>query len=180
MILCLPTACEAQQPASPPPKPESLFLSHLNAGPNDPLYTTYAAPMARNGYFGDTAYHLNYYSPELGVTWQTQKTGDMALAWRMGKMAVAATRDFYKRPVVHRSYNDLAEVEYWPFTTIQVRETFDVWSSFMAIWEVEVTNHDVRPQDVMAYAYYLNPAQVTNAEFHDQQYVLFQHTSDWK
>ena len=122
-------------------------LSHLNADPSDPLYTTYAAPLARSEYFVDEGYHLNYYSPELGVTWSTQKAGDMALAWRLGKMAVAATRDFYQHPVVHRSYTDLAEVEYWPFTTIQVRETFDVYSSRMAIWEVEVTNHADIPQE---------------------------------
>lgn len=160
--------------------PRDLPLSHLNAGANDPLYTTYAAPLARSEYFVDEGYHLNYYSPELGVMWSTQKAGDMALAWRLGKMAVAATRDFYQRPVVHRSYTDLAEVEYWPFTTIQVRETFDVYSSRMAIWEVEVTNHADIPQQVMAYAYYLNPAEVSAAEFHDQQYVTFQHSVDWK
>lgn len=159
---------------------KGLLLSHLNAGANAPLYTTYAAPLARSEYFVDEGYHLNYYSLELGVTWSTQKAGDMALAWRLGKMAVAATRDFYKRPVVHRSYTDLAEVEYWPFTTIQVRETFDVYSSRMAIWEVEVTNHADQPQEVMAYAYYLNPAELSAAEFRDQQYVTFQHSVDWK
>ena len=113
LVLAFPAASPAQQPESRQPNAESLFLSHLNAGPNDPLYTTYAAPLSRSEYFVDEGYHLNYYSPELGVTWSTQKAGDMALAWRLGKMAVAATRDFYRRPVVHRSYTDLAEVEYW-------------------------------------------------------------------
>ena len=157
-----------------------FFLSHLSAGPHAPLYTTYAAPLSRSEYFVDEGYHLDYDSPDEGVTWTTQKAGDMALAWRLGKMSVVATRDFYRKPVVHRSYTDLAEVEYWPFTTLQVRETFDVYSSRMAIWDVAITNHASVPQDVMVYAYYQNPAEVSGAEFHDQQYATFQHSVDWK
>ena len=179
MLLSFALAVLAQQPESRQPKADSLLLSHLNAGPNDPLYTTYAAPLARSEYFVDEGYHLNYYSPERGVTWETQKAGDMAIAWRLGKMAVAATRDFYKRPVVHRSYTDLAEVEYWPFTTIEVRETFDVYSSRMAIWDVEITNHADTPQELTAYTYYLNPTEV-GAEFREQHYALFQHTVELK
>lgn len=186
-VFCLNTAAQTNRapvPASAaerrPATASGLPLSHLNAGPQDPLYTTYAAPLSRSEYFVDEGYHLNYYSPELGVTWSTQKAGDMALAWRLGKMAVVASRDFYKKPVVHRSYTDLAEVEYWPFTTIQVRETFDVYSSRAAIWDVEITNHGAQPQELLAYAYYLNPAEVSAAEFHDRQYVTFQHSVDWK
>ena len=180
LVLGAPPTSSAQKLATSDQRlATDLPLSHLNAGPNDPLYTTYAAPLSRSEYFVDQAYHLNYYSPELGVTWETQKARDMALSWRLGKMNVAATRDFYERPVVHRSYTDLAEIEYWPFTTIQVRETFDVYSSRMAIWDVEVTNHADTPQELTAYAYYLNSADVA-AEFRDQQYVLFQHTVDWK
>jgi hypothetical protein len=181
MLFLVSAYCIAQQakPEGREPKAD-LPLSHLDAGPNDPLYTTYAAPLTRSEYFVDEGYHLNYYSPERGVTWETQKAGDMAIAWRLGKMAVAATRDFYQRPVVHRSYTDLAEVEYWPFTTIQVRETLDVYSSRMAIWEVEITNHSDISQDVTASVHYLNPPNINNVEFHDRQFVTFQHSVDWK
>jgi hypothetical protein len=186
VLLCaLSAAAQTKPPAisdqlSAPPPAVDIPLSRLAAGAHAPLYTTYAAPLGRSEYFVDAAYHLDYDVPELGVTWSSQKQGDMALAWRLGKMAVAGIRDFYRKPIVRRSYTDLAEVEYWPFTTLQVRETFDVYSSRMAIWDVEVTNHATRPQDVMVYAYYLNPAEVSAAEFHDQQYVLFQHSVDWK
>src|SRR5512146_2381053 len=163
------------------PSPASdLPLSHLSAGPHDPLYTTYAAPLARSEYFIDAAYHLNYYSPELGVTYTSQKSGDFALGWRLGKITAFASRDFYKAPVIHRSYTDLVELEYWPFTGIQVRETFDVYSSRLALLEVEVTNHTAQPQNVLAYAYYQNPESVTDAALKDNQLVTFRHHVDPK
>lgn len=179
-ILLAASLALGQNAAPRVPHADSLPLSHLDAGPHAPLYTTYAAPLGRSEYFVDEGYHLDYDSSDEGVTWTTQKAGDLALAWRLGKMAVAATRDFYRKPVVHRSYTDLAEVEYWPFTTLQVRETFDVYSSRMAIWDVEMTNHANVPLEVTVYACYQNPAEVSAAEFHDQQYVTFQHSVDWK
>ena len=103
----------------------------------------------------------------------------MAIAWRLGKTTAVATRGFYKRPVIHRSYTDLAEVEYWPFDTIQVRETFDVYSSRMAIWDVEITNHADTPQELTAYPYYLTSADIS-PDFHDQQFVLFHHNVELK
>lgn len=135
--------------------------------------------MSRAEYFPDATYHLNYYSPHLGVTWETQKDGAMAISWRLGKLSATASRDFYKPPVIHRSYTDLVELEYWPFPSVQVRETFDVWSSRMAIWEVEITNRARAAQDITAYAYYVSPVEVP-AQFNGRQYVTFQHSIDWK
>ncbi len=163
------------------PLPASgLPLSNLNAGPHDPLYTTYAAPLARSEYFADAAYHLNYYSPEIGATYSSQKSGDFALGWRLGKIVAVASKDFYRAPVIHRSYTDLVELEYWPFTGIQVRETFDVYSSRLAVLEVEVTNHTSQPQHVLAYAYYQNPDSVSDAALKDNQLVTYKHRIDPK
>ncbi len=180
-----------QQPQGPSTRPATpaglaqderpdLPLSHLNVGPRDPLYTTYAAPLARSEYFADAAYHLNYYTPELGVTYSSQKSGDFALGWRLGKITAIAAKDFYKAPVIHRSYTDLVELEYWPFTGIQVRETFDVYSSRLALLEVEVSNLTAQPQNVMAYAYYQNPETVSDAALKENQLVTFTHTVDPK
>ncbi len=162
-----------------PPRTE-LLLSNLNVGPRDPLYTTYAAPLARSEYFADAAYHLNYYTPELGVTYSSQKSGDLALGWRLGKLTAIASRDFYRPPVIRRSYTDLVELEYWPFTGIQVRETFDVYSSRLAVLEVQVTNHTAQPQNVLAYAYYQHPDSVADAALKDNQLVTFRHHVDPK
>ena len=106
-----------------PAQVPDLPLSNLNVGAHDPLYTTYAAPLSRSEYLVDEGYFLNYFSSSEGVTYATDTSGSFALGWRLGKLAAFATRDFYKPPVIHRSYSDLVELEYWPFTTIQVRET---------------------------------------------------------
>jgi ribonuclease HI len=152
-----------------------LPLSRLNVRPEDPLYTTYAAPLGRSEYFVDEAYHLNFYTPAEGVKYTTDSAGEFALAWRLGKIVAIATKDFYRRPVIKRSYTDIVEVEYWPFTTVQVRETFVVYSSRLALLELEITNHAGRQQELLLYAYYQNSEPVTDAELKDNQYVLFRH-----
>jgi hypothetical protein len=153
-------------------------LSNLNAGPNAPLYTTYAAPPPRSEYFVDEAYHLNYYTPAEGVKYTTDTAGEFALAWRLGKITVIATKDFYRQPVVRRSYTDIVEVEYWPFPSVQVRETFVVYSSRFALLDIEVTSHASRPQDVTAIAYYRHSAGVADVALRDARIVTFGHTVD--
>ncbi len=159
---------------------QELPLSNLNASADAPLYTTYAAQMARSEYFVDEGYHLNYYSPERGVSYTTDHSGDFALGWRLNKLTAIASRDFYRKPVVHRSYTDIAEVEYWPFTTIEVRETLVVYSSRLAFVEVRATNHADQPQDLQLYAYYQNSEPVTGVEMKGNQYAQFQHVQDPK
>ncbi len=194
-LLLVSAAAEAQGPSTRAAKPAALAqgdntnsansgadlpLSHLNAGPHAPIYTTYAAPIARSEYFADAGYHLNYDVAEQGVTYTSQKSGEFAMGWRLGKITAVATRDFYRQPVVHRSYTDLVEVEYWPFTGIEVRERFDVYSSRLAVLELEITNHTAQPQNVMAYAYYQNADSVADAAIKDNQLVTFRHYIDPK
>src|SRR5512146_2528993 len=159
---------------------QNIPLSNLNATADDALYTTYAAQMPRSEYFVDEGYHLNYYTPERGVSYTTDYSGDFALGWRLNKLTAIASRDFYKQPVIHRSYTDIAEVEYWPFTTIQVRETLVVYSSRLAFVNVEMTNHSEEPQQLQMYAYYQNSEPVTDVEFKENQYAIFQHVEDPK
>ncbi len=159
---------------------QEIPLSNLNATADDALYTTYAAPMSRSEYFVDEGYHLNYYSPSEGMKYTTDYSGEFALGWRLNKLTAIATKDFYKKPVIHRSYTDIAETEYWPFTTIEVRETFVVYSSRLAVVEVKVTNHANSPQDLQMYAYYQNSEPVSDVEFREGQYALFKHVQDPK
>jgi hypothetical protein len=159
---------------------QDLPLSQLNAKSDDPLYTTYAAPMHRSEYFVDEGYHLNYYSPERGVSYTTDYSGDFAMGWRLGKLTAIASRDYYRKPVIHRSYTDIAEVEYWPFTTIEVRETLAVYSSRLAFVEVRITNHASEPQPLQMYAYYQHVEPVMEAEVKESQYALFRHVQDPK
>ncbi len=150
-------------------------LSRLNASAQDALYTTYAAPLGRSEYFVDEAYHLNYYTPSKAVTYETDNAGEFSMAWKMGRLNAIATKDFYKAPVIHRSYTDIVEVEYWPFATVEVRETLVVYSSRFALLDVEVISHSNLPQEMRAVVHYHNAETVSNAEIKEKRLVTFRH-----
>ncbi|MBI3406174.1 MAG: hypothetical protein HY046_12045 [Acidobacteria bacterium] len=153
-------------------------VGKLNATATDSLYTTYTAPIARSEYWVDEGYHLNFYTPAKGVTYETDTAGEFALAWRLGKITVVETKDFFRAPIIHRSYSDIVETEYWPFPTVEVHETFVVYSSHLALLDVRVISHSTRPQQVTAFAYYQNPEFVTDVAFREFEHVLFTHTQD--
>jgi hypothetical protein len=160
-------------------QPQDLPLAHLKLGPDDPLYTTYAAPLARSEYFYDQAYFLQYADPAAGIEYQNQTAGSFGLGWRLGGQNASATHNFAKPAIVHRSYTDLVELEYWPFKAIEVRETFDVYSSRMAIIDVQVSNHDTEAQTLTSYVLYHRDAPVADAQI-QQHSVVFSHTVDPK
>jgi hypothetical protein len=168
-ILLATVAAEAPALAQSP-------LSGLNASAHDPLYTTYAAPLSRSEYFVDEAYHLNYYTPTKGVTYETDTAGEFSMVWRMGKTSAIATKDFYKAPVIRRSYTDIVEVEYWPFATVEVRETLVVYSSRFALLDVEVISHSSQPQQVIALVHYDNAEPLGHAEIKEKRLVTFRHS----
>jgi len=150
-------------------------LSKLSVAAHDPLYTTYAAPMSRSEYFVDEAYHLNYYTPNKAVTYETDTAGEFSMIWWMGKLNAIATKDFYKAPVIRRSYTDIVEIEYWPFATVEVRQTFVVYSSRFALLEVEVISHSAQPQQVTAFFHYDYSEPVYNPEIKDNRLITFGH-----
>ncbi len=165
-VLCAVAACAfAQTP-----------LSKLNASTHDALYTTYGAPLARSEYFVDEGYHLNYYTPTKGVTYETDTAGSFSLGWYTKNRNAGTTKDFYKAPVIRRSYTDIVEVEYWPSATVEVRETFVVYSSRFALLDVEMINHERRADKVLIAASYLASGRVFEAEFKDRRLVTFRHT----
>ncbi|MCL4523589.1 MAG: hypothetical protein M1453_06875 [Acidobacteria bacterium] len=150
-------------------------LSKLNVGAHDPLYTSYAAPMNRSEYFVDEAYHLNYYTPTKGVTYETDTAGEFSMVWRMGKNSAIATKDFYKAPVIRRSYTDIVKVEYWPFATVEVRQTLVVYSSRFALLDIEVISHSGHQQELTALAKYHNAGFVQNVQLQEKRFVTFRH-----
>lgn len=157
------------------PAAAQTALSKLNVTAHDPLYTTYAAPMSRSEYFVDEAYHLNFYTPAEGVKYTTDTAGEFAMGWRLGKIVAISSKDFYRPPVIRRSHTDIVEVEYWPFATVEVRETFVVYSSRLALLDVEVVSHSSQRQEVLAIAYYQNAEPVSDVELKENRRVSFRH-----
>jgi hypothetical protein len=150
-------------------------LDHLNAKIGDPVYTTYAAPMGRTEYFVDEGYHLNDYTPGRAVSYTTDTAGDFGIVWQLGKSAAADVNGFAAKPILQRSFTDIAQLHYRPFSSIRVRETFVVYSSRLAFIDIEITNESGKPVPLVANVWYQRPDPVTGASRAGRDMVTFAH-----
>jgi hypothetical protein len=123
----------------------------INAKANDPLYTTYAATMARSRLYGDKAYKMDYYSGCKPVTYSSDHAGSMFTIWKVDGVVVMNSGEFIKRPVVEYSFPDMMIMEYEPFRGIHVKETFLVYSSTLAVVDMEIKNTDNIPHEITVY-----------------------------
>ena len=131
-------------------KPVEDYL-RLDARPDDPLYTTYAASMNRSRLYGDKAYKMDYYSDNKPITYSSDHAGSIFCIWKVDDVVIRNTGEYLKKPVVLFSFPDMAILEYEPFRGIRVRETFFVYSSSIALVEMEVFNTDNIPHEVAVY-----------------------------
>ncbi len=131
-------------------KPIEEYL-RISAGAGDPLYTTYAAAMARSQLYGDKAYKMDYYSGDRPLTYSSDQAGSMYCLWKVDEVVIPRMNEFLVKPLVRFSFPDMAVLEYEPFRGIHVKETFFVYSSSIAIVDMEVKNTDKIPHDVAVY-----------------------------
>ncbi len=122
-------------------KPVEDYL-RIAAGPGDPLYTTYAAAMTRSQLYGDKAYKMDYYSGCAPVTYTSDHAGRMFCIWKVDEVVIPRMDEYLVRPVVRFSFPDMAILEYEPCRGIRVRETFFVFSSAVAMVDLEIRNTD--------------------------------------
>ena len=123
----------------------------LNAAARDPLYTTYAAAMPRSRLYGDKAYKIDYYSDCCPVNYSSDHAGSMFCIWKVNEVVIPSISEYFKKPVVTFSFPDMAILEYEPFRGIAVRETFFVYSSAIAIVDLDIRNVDRIPHEVAIY-----------------------------
>jgi len=112
----------------------------INAKQDDPLYTTYAAAMSRSRLYGDKAYKMDYYSCCLPVNYSSDHSGSIYCLWKIDQVVVRNMSEYFKKPIVSFSFPDMAVMEYEPFRGIHVKETFFVYSSTIALIDMEVRN----------------------------------------
>ncbi|MEN8250178.1 MAG: trehalase family glycosidase [Bacteroidota bacterium] len=112
----------------------------IQAVATDPLYTTYAAAMDRSRLYGDKAYKMDYYSDTEPLKYTTDQAGSMYTVWMVDKLAMINKNEFFKRPVVKVSFPDMALLEYMPLRGVQVEETFMVYSSTVAVVQMNIKN----------------------------------------
>lgn len=128
---------------------EDYMRIHAKAG--EPLYTTYAAAMSRAEIYGDKAYKMDYYSDCRPVTYTSDHAGSIYSIWKVDQVVVRSIGEYFKQPVVTFSFPDMAILEYEPFRGIAVKETFFVYSSAVALINMEVKNVDKIPHEITVY-----------------------------
>lgn len=116
------------------------YLSRLSATADDPLFATYAAPMRRSNYLVDEGYRFRFDEPGRTLRFATDHAGDWGLAFRWGDRVRYRLGAMAQQPTVTMSYSDLVRYRFRPFSGIDVRAFFQVYSSRYAIHRLVVTN----------------------------------------
>lgn len=131
-------------------KPVEEYVK-MNANTDDALYTTYAAAPKRSKLYGDKAYKMDYYSDGIPVTYSSDHSGSIFCIWKVDEVVIRNIGEYHKKPIVLFSFPDMAVLEYEPCRGISVREIFFVYSSTIALVDLEVKNLDNIPHEVVAY-----------------------------
>lgn len=131
-------------------KPVEDYI-RMDAKTTDPLYTTYAAAMNRSRLYSDKAYKMNYYSDCKPITYSSDQAGSMYCIWKIDEVVIRTIGDYFKKPVVTFSFPDMAIMEYEPIRGIHVKETFFVYSSSIALVDMQVKNTDGVPHELVVY-----------------------------
>jgi hypothetical protein len=145
ILLLIPFIAEAQ----------SINISDpyllINASANDPLYTTYTASMERSRLYGDKGYKMDYYSDCSQISYSGDQAGRIFNLWKIDEVVVRNIGEFFQKPVVKASFPDMVILEYQPFNGIKVQETFIVYSSSIAIINLQIKNIDNKHHRVDIY-----------------------------
>lgn len=116
------------------------YLSNLNATKQDPLFTTYAAPLSRSEYMLDQGYQFQWFDPQNGVEMVSGNGPNLGIAFSIGGKIKYRLDALYREPVVKVSYSDLVRYVYQPFPELIVEVTFIVYNSGWSFAEYKLTN----------------------------------------
>ena len=116
------------------------FLSDLHATHSDPIYTTYAAPLARSEYVIDEGYQFVWYDPLRGLLFDTDNAGSLSFAVKLNGSLRYLLGEYAQPPVIRNSYSDLVSFSYRPFPSLAAEGRFIVYSSRLAVFDIRLTN----------------------------------------
>jgi hypothetical protein len=112
----------------------------MNAGANDPVYTTYTAAMERSKLYGDKGYKMIYDDPYKPLTYGSEQGGHFFSIFEINSVVVDHIGDFYQKPSVKISFSDMAIMNYEPWPGLKAEEVFFVYSSEIALVECYLSN----------------------------------------
>ena len=127
------------------------YLSNLSAVPSSPLFTTYAAPLARSGFVVDEGYQFSWFDPGKPVRFETDNGGSVGVAFRKGNDVRFFSGENATPVAVTTSYSDIVRFNYSPFPDIRADGIFDVYSSRLAILDLTVSNHGASAVDLSVF-----------------------------
>ncbi len=136
------------------------FLSNLSATRNDPIYTTYAAAIDRSAYIIDEGYQFVWYKDGDGVNFETDNGGSICLAFKLGNEVKYFLNDYYQQPVVTASYSDLVKYYFYPFDKIKVKIFFLVYSSHIAVQDIQILNERDSSVSISVYPFFYHQTDV--------------------
>jgi hypothetical protein len=129
----------------------------LEAGPSDPVFTTYAAPLSRSEYLVDEGWHLRFYEPSKPLALTSDSAGEWGVGFELHGVIAYATSDYARIPEISRSFASLVRFAFEPFHGVEADATFSVYSSRESLLALSMTNRSDRPKKLRVFAFALSP-----------------------
>lgn len=85
------------------------YLSNISATREEPIFTTYAAPLSRSEYIVDEGYQFKYYEAKNGINFETDNAGNLCLAFKFNGEIRYLLDQMYTEPIIATSYSDLVK-----------------------------------------------------------------------
>ncbi|MDZ7741185.1 MAG: hypothetical protein U5Q03_05385 [Bacteroidota bacterium] len=152
----------------------------MNAKADDPLYTTYTAPMERSRMYGDKGYKMDYYTDENPLNYGSDVGGRIFNIWMINKLVIDKMSEFHRRPAVKASFSDMVITDYEPFAGIQVRECFNVYSSEIAIVDMHIQNRSWQTHEIEIFPVLEirdDSMQILDFDEHSHSYISYHNES---
>ncbi|MCD4775191.1 MAG: hypothetical protein K8S15_03970, partial [Candidatus Aegiribacteria sp.] len=154
------------------------FLSNLEAGKDDPIYTTYAAPLSRSEFIVDEGYVFKWYDLQDGIDFETDNGGSLCIGFTLNGEFRYYLNELFAEPIITTSYSDLVKYYYYPFEGIRVEIFFDVYSSRIAIQDIIIINESGSDAELTVYPFFYHRTdEITDVSIIDPGYdgFIFQH-----
>jgi hypothetical protein len=132
-------------------------LPPLAAGPADPVFTTYTAPLSRSRYLVDQGWHLRFYDSTKPLALTSDSAGEWGIGFELDGVVVYRTGDYGRLPELSQSFASLSRFAFEPFHQVAVDATFSVYSSRESLLALVMTNEGDRPKKLRVFAFALAP-----------------------
>ena len=158
------------------------YLSNISATKEDPIFTTYAAPLSRSEFIIDEGYQFKFNDEDKGINFDTDNAGCLCLAIKLNDEIRYRLDQMYTEPIITTSYSDLVKYHYQPFEGIDVDIFFQVYSSRIAIQDISITNNIDTTVTLDVYPFFQNLHTVENVDIsQNKRTYTFRHEepADW-